>query len=72
MLSPEELLDSAAKALQAQVSAKRWEGTVGRPEIMKLVGALAGQRASIGVFISTSTYTHEAPDYAAQASTRWC
>lgn len=131
VLSPEELMDSAAKALQAQVSvelvariksespafferlvvklllrmgyggsrqeagravgrsgdggidgiinedrlgldaiyiqAKRWEGTVGRPEIMKFVGALAGQRANKGVFISTSTYTQEARDYAAQS-----
>ncbi len=131
VLSPEELMDSAAKALQAQVStelatrikaespafferlvvklllkmgyggsrqeagravgrsgdggidgiinedrlgldavyiqAKRWEGTVGRPEIMKFVGALAGQRASKGVFISTSTYTQEARDYATQS-----
>ena len=49
------------------IQAKRWEGNVGRPEIMKFVGALAGQRASKGVFISTSTYTHEARDYAAQS-----
>jgi restriction system protein len=133
-LSPEELMDSAAKALQAQVAtellvrikaespafferlvvqlllkmnyggsrqeagravgrsgdggidgiinedrlgldavyiqAKRWEGTVGRPEIMKFVGALAGQRATKGVFISTSTYTQEARDYAAQSQYR--
>ena len=49
------------------IQAKRWEGTVGRPEIMKFVGALAGQRASKGVFISTSNYTQEARDYAAQS-----
>ncbi|MES3012555.1 MAG: restriction endonuclease [Pseudomonadota bacterium] len=49
------------------IQAKRWEGTVGRPEIMKFVGALAGQRANKGVFISTSTYTQEARDYAAQS-----
>lgn len=36
------------------LQAKRWEGVVGRPEIMKFVGALAGQRASKGVFITTS------------------
>jgi restriction system protein len=30
------------------VQAKRWEGTVGRPEIQKFAGALQGQRASKG------------------------
>lgn len=47
------------------LQAKRWEGTVGRPEIMKFVGALAGQRATKGVFITTSGFTQEAKDYAA-------
>jgi restriction system protein len=46
------------------VQAKRWEGVVGRPEIMKFVGALAGQRASKGVFITSSWFTQEAKDYA--------
>jgi restriction system protein len=46
------------------LQAKRWEGVVGRPEIMKFVGALAGQRANKGVFITTSWYTQEARDYA--------
>lgn len=36
------------------VQAKRWEGTVGRPEIRKFAGALQGQRANKGVFITTS------------------
>ncbi len=31
------------------VQAKRWEGTVGRPEIQKFVGALTGKRARKGV-----------------------
>ena len=44
---------------------KRWEGVVGRPEIMKFVGALAGQRATKGVFIATSGFTQEAKEYAA-------
>jgi restriction system protein len=47
------------------VQAKRWEGTVGRPEIQKFAGALQGQRASKGVFITTSSYTRDAVDYAA-------
>jgi len=46
------------------LQAKRWEGVVGRPEIMKFVGALAGQRATRGVFITTSGYTKEAKEYA--------
>lgn len=46
------------------LQAKRWEGVVGRPEIMKFVGALAGQRADKGVFITTSWFTQEAKDYA--------
>lgn len=46
------------------LQAKRWDGVVGRPEIMKFVGALAGQRANKGVFITTSWYTQEAKDYA--------
>jgi len=46
------------------VQAKRWEGTVGRPEIQKFSGALQGQRANKGVFITTSTYSREAIEYA--------
>lgn len=45
------------------VQAKRWENVVGRPEIQKFVGALAGQGAKKGVFITTSRYTNEARDY---------
>jgi len=46
------------------VQAKRWEGTVGRPEIQKFAGALQGQRANKGVFITTSNFSREAEDYA--------
>jgi restriction system protein len=52
------------------VQAKRWEGVVGRPEIQKFVGALAGQRAKKGVFITTSDFTKEATSYAAQMDTK--
>ena len=45
------------------LQAKRWEGVVGRPEIQKFVGALQGQRAKKGVFITTSDFTREAVDY---------
>jgi len=46
------------------IQAKKWEATVGRPEIQKFVGALAGQGAKKGVFITTSNFSKEALDYA--------
>lgn len=45
------------------VQAKRWEGTVGRPEIQKFTGSLEGQRARKGVFITTSDFTRESREY---------
>jgi restriction system protein len=45
------------------VQAKRWEGTVGRPEIQKFAGALQGKRASKGVFITTSAFSREAAEF---------
>jgi restriction system protein len=46
------------------VQAKRWDNTVvGRPEIQKFVGALHGQRARKGVFITTSRFSQEAREY---------
>lgn len=52
------------------VQAKRWEGTVGRPEIQKFAGALQGQRANKGVVITTSAFTREAVDFANMISTK--
>lgn len=52
------------------VQAKRWEGTISRPEIQKFVGALAGQRAKKGVFITTSDFSKEAIIYASQMDTK--
>jgi restriction system protein len=45
------------------LQAKRWEGSVGRPEIQKFVGALHGKRAKKGVFITTSKFTENALEY---------
>ena len=45
------------------IQAKRWDGVVGRPEIQKFAGALQGQRARKGVFITTSSFTKEAREY---------
>ena len=46
------------------IQAKRWENTIGRPEIQKFVGALMGKHAKKGIFLTTSTYTKEANEYA--------
>lgn len=46
------------------VQAKRWEGTVGRPEIQRFAGALQGRRANKGEFITTSSYSRDAVEYA--------
>lgn len=45
------------------IQAKRWEAVVGRPEIQKFAGALQGQRARKGIFITTSAFSKEAADY---------
>jgi len=45
------------------IQAKRWEGTVGRPEIQKFSGALDGQRAKKGIFITTSEFSKEAEEF---------
>ena len=45
------------------LQAKRWDGTVGRPEVQKFAGALQGQRASKGIFITTSSYSRDALEY---------
>ena len=46
------------------IQAKRWSGTVGRPEIQKFLGAVAGQGGSKGLFITTSTFTKDAIEFA--------
>ena len=46
------------------MQAKRWQGSVGRPEVQAFYGALAGQRANKGVFITTSTFSQQAIDFA--------
>jgi restriction system protein len=46
------------------IQAKRWQGIVGRPEIQKFVGALHGQNARKGIFITTSGFTNGAVKYA--------
>ncbi|MDA0263871.1 MAG: restriction endonuclease [Chloroflexi bacterium] len=52
------------------LQAKRWDTTVGRPEIQRFAGALQGQRARKGVFITTSGFSREAQEYAANIDSR--
>ena len=47
------------------IQAKRFkDGSIGRPEIQKFVGALAGQGAQKGIFITTSRFTKDAEEFA--------
>lgn len=54
------------------IQAKRWKpgNVVGRPEIQKFVGALAGQGAKKGIFITTSNFTKEAIEYTPRNETK--
>jgi len=52
------------------IQAKRWEGVIGRPELHKFVGALAGQGAKKGIFITTSFFTKEAIEYTPKNETK--
>jgi restriction system protein len=45
------------------VQAKRWKDSVGRPQIQNFVGALAGQHAQKGIFITTSDFSSGACQY---------
>lgn len=53
------------------IQAKKWaaDTTVGRPEIQKFVGALAGQGATKGIFITTASFSKEAIEYAKKQHT---
>jgi restriction system protein len=52
------------------VQAKRWDNTVGRPEIQKFAGALQGQRAKKGIFITTSNFSKDALDFASKIESK--
>ena len=52
------------------IQAKRWENTVGRPEIQKFAGALQGQRAKKGIFITTSNFSKDAHEYASRIDSK--
>ena len=46
------------------IQAKRWASVVTRPEIQKFHGALAGRKARKGVFITTSSFSSGAIEFA--------
>ena len=54
------------------VQAKRYaEGqTIGRPLIQQFVGSLTGEGATKGVFVTTSTFSADAKDYARRVAQR--
>ena len=50
------------------VQAKRWTNQVTKPQIQQFSGALDEQKASKGVFITTSTFSKEARNFVAKSS----
>ncbi len=52
------------------VQAKRYaaDNLIGRPTIQGFVGALQGHQSTQGIFITTSSFSREAADYAARVS----
>ncbi len=48
------------------VQAKRWDRTVGRPEVQAFAGSLEGQRAQKGVMITTSVFSPDAQQFVKQ------
>jgi len=52
------------------IQAKRWENTISPGEIHKFVGALHGKKANKGVFITTSSFSEKALNYALQVGTK--
>ena len=45
------------------IQAKRWDGCVGRPDVQRFAGSLAGHQVSKGVMITTSSYSKDAIEY---------
>jgi restriction system protein len=53
------------------IQAKRWDNNpVGRPDVMQFAGALQGQRANKGIFITTSRFTDDARSYVSQIGSK--
>jgi restriction system protein len=53
------------------IQAKRWDtAAVSGPELQRFAGALQGQRASKGVYVTTSTFTEPARKYIANVGVK--
>lgn len=53
------------------IQAKRWDNNpVGRPAVMQFAGALQGQRANKGIFLTTSRFTDDARSYVSQIGSK--
>ncbi|MFZ2632952.1 MAG: restriction endonuclease [Desulfosalsimonadaceae bacterium] len=53
------------------IQAKRWENNpVGRPDVMQFAGALQAQKATKGIFITTSRFTEDARSYVSQIGSK--
>ncbi|MGI8965113.1 MAG: restriction endonuclease [Limisphaerales bacterium] len=52
------------------LQAKRWQNSVGRPDIQSFVGALDGKRAEKGIFITTSNFGPTAVEFTKSISKR--
>lgn len=53
------------------IQAKRWKDTsVGRPAIQQFAGALAGQGAHKGIFITTSRFTEDARSFVSKVNSK--
>lgn len=53
------------------VQAKRWDNTpVGRPDVMQFAGALQAQKATKGIFITTSRFTDDARSYVSKIGSK--
>lgn len=67
------IVDQDALGLsRVYLQAKRYalDATIGRPEIQAFVGALHGNQANQGVFMTTATFSQGARDYAEAVATR--
>jgi restriction endonuclease Mrr len=58
------MTSSSSGLEKVYVQAKRWQESVGRPVVQAFYGAIAGQHATKGVMIATSTFTPQAIDFA--------
>ena len=53
------------------IQAKRWDNNpVGRPDVMQFAGALQAQRATKGIFLTTSRFTDDARSYVSQIGSK--